>query len=324
MNHFLKRALKSKEDLLKFLETVEDNEALFAVQEVFPENKLEWEISKKIRKMTNREAQDQGLMKSLFLDTETTGLEDEDEITEISIIPVYFEKKGDEYIPVGFGEGYCELNDPGFPIPQEVVEITGITDEDVKGKKIDWGMVASEIESSMVLVAHNAYFDRGVLMKYLPKEVNKKIWACSVTDIDWKKKGAISRKQEILTLGDSFTYTGHRARVDVLALIRMVCCLEKRFNEMLINSKRPKVFIKALYADYSTKDKLKQMGFKWIDPKNCETKAWSKIVYKEEEKEVVDKLKAEIYRGRGEPIVCDIPPNLYHAKMDYIFKNLKK
>jgi DNA polymerase-3 subunit epsilon len=77
-----------------------------------------------------------------ILDTETTGLDHaKDEIIEIAIRKWIYHKK-DHYLikPV---DSYSQLNEPvKNEISEAITEITGITKDDVKGKKIDWSIVS--------------------------------------------------------------------------------------------------------------------------------------------------------------------------------------
>ena len=75
-----------------------------------------------------------------ILDTETTGLDHQsDEIIEIAIRKWIYHKK--EHYLIKPVEEYSELNEPvRNNISEEITELTGITKEAVKGKKIDWNI----------------------------------------------------------------------------------------------------------------------------------------------------------------------------------------
>src|SRR5690554_750232 len=71
----------------------------------------------------------------LFIDLETTGLRvDADRIIALGLVPFEFSSDGRLFRVL---EDYDELEDPGRPIPAEVVDLTGITDEMVRGHAID-------------------------------------------------------------------------------------------------------------------------------------------------------------------------------------------
>ncbi len=93
----------------------------------------------------------------VVFDIETTGLSPvNDEITEIGAVKI---------IDGQITETYSQLINPGRPIPQKIVQLTGITDEMVADKpSIDAVMpeFLAFCENSVV-VAHNASFDTGFI-----------------------------------------------------------------------------------------------------------------------------------------------------------------
>ncbi len=64
----------------------------------------------------------------LIVEVETTGLEpDRHKIIEFAILPFHFSPAGNIYDVL---PGYAGFEDPKEPIPPEVVDLTGITDEE--------------------------------------------------------------------------------------------------------------------------------------------------------------------------------------------------
>ncbi|HEX2134155.1 MAG TPA: DEDD exonuclease domain-containing protein [Actinophytocola sp.] len=94
----------------------------------------------------------------VVFDLETTGVSDEDTITEIGAVKV----RGGEVL----GE-FATLVDPGRGIPPEVVSLTGITDAMVHAApRLDAVLPAFlEFAAGAVLVAHNAGFDTNFVRK---------------------------------------------------------------------------------------------------------------------------------------------------------------
>jgi exodeoxyribonuclease X len=91
-------------------------------------------------------------MRYWVIDSETTGVGDEDRAVEVG--GVYCE--GNEII-----DAYSTLVDPGIPIPPIASAIHHITDEDVKGKpSIEDAMVPFFDREFDFVVAHNAKFDK--------------------------------------------------------------------------------------------------------------------------------------------------------------------
>ena len=92
-------------------------------------------------------------------DIETTGLSRADNrITEIGAVIV----KGDEVVDI-----FSTYVDPETPIPKNIVELTGITDEMVKGAPKEKEAVESFLAfaGDRILIAHNATFDVGFISR---------------------------------------------------------------------------------------------------------------------------------------------------------------
>ena len=62
---------------------------------------------------------------------------------------------------------YESYNDPGFSISKEISSLTGITDDKVKNKSINWDKVKTLLDACQLVVAHNAKFDRKFIEKYI-------------------------------------------------------------------------------------------------------------------------------------------------------------
>ncbi len=144
----------------------------------------------------NREDVKRDLL-GVVVDTETTGLNPEkDKIIQFSVLPFRFTANGHV---TAVGQALTFLEEPGMPISSEITKITGITDDDVRGKRIDDGAVNELIANAAIVVAHNAAFDRQFAEARLP--VCKAVrWGCSYRDIDWKAEGFDTAKLRVLML----------------------------------------------------------------------------------------------------------------------------
>jgi DNA polymerase III subunit epsilon len=143
------------------------------------------------------------------VDVETTGTNpDRDKIIELGIcLFEYDRQKGRIYKVLGCWEWF---EDPGLPIPSEITKITGITDAMVAGHRIDDCAVNDLLGRVVLVIAHNADFDRRFLEKRLPIFADKH-WACSRSDIDWKAEGIRSSALEFVAYSLGFFHDGHRA-----------------------------------------------------------------------------------------------------------------
>ena len=236
-----------------------------------------------------------------FLDLETTGLDKiEDKIIEIAIKCIEINKEDGTEITVI--DSYESLQDPGFPIPENATKINGITDTIVKGKNIDWDYVKNIFEKCQLIVAHNAQFDRSFMDTVLPLS-QQKIWACSINDIDWDKKGFSSYKQEMLCIWHGFYYDSHRAMSDIDALIHLLTHTsyidDKPIIELIQNAKKPVCKIEALFAKFEYKNLLKKRNYKWYNSGNKkEGSFWYKIINHDNMESERDWLTNNIYNGQ--------------------------
>jgi DNA polymerase-3 subunit epsilon len=63
-----------------------------------------------------------------------------------------------------------------------VTALTGITDEMVGGQRIDDAAVSAFVEDAVIVIAHNAGFDRKFAERYWPV-FERKAWGCSATEV---------------------------------------------------------------------------------------------------------------------------------------------
>jgi DNA polymerase-3 subunit epsilon len=227
-----------------------------------------------------------------ILDTETTGLDHlKDEIIEIAIRKWIYHKR--EHYLIKPVEEYSELNEPVRNVISEAItELTGITKEDVKGKKINWEIVSTLISESDFVLAHNAGFDRPMIeaVAEVSKISASKIWTCSFKQVDWTQMGFLSAKQELLSIFHGFHYSGHRALTDIDALANLI--LQGDYlKEILANAKNKQVCVDCVQAPFESKDILKANGFSWDAP----NKFWTRLVSESELDEMKNFLTEEVY-----------------------------
>ena len=165
----------------------------------------------------------------LVLDTETTGLDWRSEsIIELAMLAVDIDIQTGH--PVGDVEVYEDFEDPGRPIPPEITNLTGITNKDVMGQKLNEDKIKDMVARADLIVAHNAGFDRPFVENRL-EVFEHKAWACSFAGIDWKAQGLGSAKLEFLCSELGWFYDAHRAQVDCHALLRVLSADLKTSSE---------------------------------------------------------------------------------------------
>ena len=153
----------------------------------------------------------------VFLDTETTGIDaTKDHVIELGLVKATFSL--DRKLILSVDKYYDEFEDPKVPIPEEIVNLTGITDDMVKDHSFDEDMVAQFLVGRPLIVAHNAGFDRPFFENRFPTLANLS-WACSLKEVPWTQLGFPGSKLEYLSNCIGFFYDAHRAYVDCLALL---------------------------------------------------------------------------------------------------------
>src|SRR6266481_792646 len=162
-------------------------------------------------------ADDSPKLVAAVVDVETTGTNpDRDRIIELAIcVCEYGRHDGRIYKVLGSWEWF---EDPGFSIPPEITTLTGITDEMVTGHSIDDRAVNDLLGRVVLIIAHNASFDRRFLERRFPA-VATKHWACSRSEIDWKAEGVRSSALEFVAYALGFFHDGHRATSDCRATL---------------------------------------------------------------------------------------------------------
>ncbi len=204
------------------------------------------------------------LVEVVVLDTETAAVSPgdinlaQDVVIELTMAKVLVDVQTGQLTEVV--EVLSMFNDPGFPITPEVTELTGITQDMVTGKCLDSAVIEQFI-GDLLLVAHNATFDRPMLERAAPVVSNSR-WACSCKgDVDWRSKGYPSSSLEVIAFKNGYVYPAHRATADVFALIYVMAANPIAMYELLANSKRENLDILAEQTPYEIKDTLKDRGY---------------------------------------------------------------
>ena len=232
-----------------------------------------------------------------FIDLECNGLEyTTDEVIEIGIKSYLVNRKTgrlgklvDEY------NGLQEIEEP---LKQKVINITGITEEDLKGQKIDWHKVTSIVDECDYVIAHNASYDRNFVDIRIPSS-RKKIWGCSLTQIDWVKKGFHSAALWALNIAHGFFYQGHRSINDIEATVYLLqqkddggdtCYLKELIDVIDL----PQTILIADKFPFPKKNVLKDNGYHWAGDIKC----WFKTILHEGVlKDEVEWLEKKVYEG---------------------------
>jgi DNA polymerase-3 subunit epsilon len=235
----------------------------------------------------------------LIVDIETTGLDPAgDRIIELACLPFHFSSEGVLYDVL---PGYSGFEDPGQPFDEEVVRLTGITDEQLLGQRLDDQAVGMLAEAANLIIAHNADFDRRFLERRLPVFIEKP-WACSAGQVPWAEEGLGSRKLDYLLSQFGFFYDGHRAMADCHAVLHLLSMNLPRSGRailpLLLGNARQRVFrIWALEAPIECNDLLRQRGYRWNGGEDGRPRAWYRDLDRDLVTEEETFLAEKVYGG---------------------------
>lgn len=230
-------------------------------------------------------------MKVCALDLETTGLDHvKDRITEIGAT-VFEARQGEEFAIEGRFSRY--VWDSSYP-PQseEIVALTGITDELLKAEGQPMGSVLKalieELPAFDAIVAHAAYSldqpmfyaaldrHREEIGEYRYAALKKILWFCSVVDVQYPKVKTKCRVLSHLALEVGIIVDPsklHRAVGDTDLLVETLATAKVDLQAALEYAQIPWVIVRALvpnpfkpppHGDNGVgKDKAKAVGFGW-------------------------------------------------------------
>jgi DNA polymerase III subunit epsilon len=270
----------------------------------------DYQVLRRQTKKDRYHADDGGDKKiGVFLDVETTGLvHGSDKIIELAMVPFEFTADGRIYRIL---DAFRALEDPGISIPPEIVALTGITDADVAGQRIDDDSVERILGQANLVIAHNAGFDRRFCERRFPSFVPK-AWACSLTQIPWKQEGVANSKLEYLAYQYGFFYQKHRAVSDCLAAIHLLAGKlptsgQSVLKVLLDNARKQAIRIWALNSPFDAKEILKSRGYSWPGD-GGRIRAWYIDVDKDLFQTELDYLFAEVFKRKvelpTEPVNC--------------------
>lgn len=242
---------------------------------------------------------------AIYLDTETTGIDPEDTLIELAVAAFDFDPLSGRIFRVMKPRSWLE--DPKRPIPGPITNLTGITDEMVRGKTISESEVIAACDKAQLIIAHNAGFDRPLVERRIPWFAEQR-WACSQYDINWYKAGYSSLSMDYLVMKHAKSFhDGHRAAADVVAGVHV---LATPFSDgtwpmraLNANANRVTCQIRAVGAPYELKDTLKARGYRWDPGRAGRERAW--WIEIPEEAAAVEQawLLRNVYTMGGKPIV---------------------
>ena len=209
------------------------------------------------------------LRRGLYVDCETTGFSPEhDAVIELALLPFTYTLAG-TVVEVLDDEAQAHRNDPGRPLPAEITHLTGLTDDDVRGERIDVEAASALIERSGLIVAHNARFDRPFVERVLPA-ARARPWACTRAEVGWIAEGFASQALHCLLCAYGvFARDRHRALADCEAGVWLLAQRLPVSGDSVLAAMRrraltPTVRLWAIRAPFASKEALRARGYRWM------------------------------------------------------------
>ena len=243
------------------------------------------------------------LRRGLYVDCETTGFSPgHDAVIELAMLPFTYTLEG-RVVEVLQGEAQVHRNDPGRPLPAEITHLTGLTDDDVRGERIDVEAASELIDRSGLVVAHNARFDRPFVERVLPA-ARARPWACTRAEVGWTMEGFASQALHCLLCAYGvFARDRHRALADCEAGVWLLAQRLPVSGESVLAAMRrraltPTVRVWAIRAPFESKEVLRARGYRWMpEMRNGIERAWWTDVEPGEEEAELVWLREEVYGG---------------------------
>ena len=244
------------------------------------------------------------LRRGLFVDCETTGLSAaRDRVIEVAMLPFTYTVDG-RVAEVLHDEALDCLQDPGQPLAAEITHLTGLTDDDLRGRSIDVDAANARIARADLIVAHNARFDRPFLERALPS-TRTRHWACSRREVPWTAHGMPSTALHCLACSyGAFARDRHRALADCEAGVWLLAQTLPGDGQHVMAALRERaaretVRLWAAEAPIEYKDELRARGYQWMPTtRNGIARAWWTEVDAGQADAEIEWLRGTVRAGR--------------------------
>ena len=205
----------------------------------------------------------------LYVDCETTGMDwSRDDVIEVGLLPFTYTEDG-RIVEVLHDQARSDRRDPGRSLSAEITGLTGLTDEDVRGRHIHIAAADALIERADLIIAHNARFDRPFFERVLPA-TRAKPWACSRLEVPWLAAGCPSTALHCLLCHYGvFARDRHRALADCEAGVWLLAANLPGTERPVLGALRERALtptqrLWAVGAPIGVKDELRARGYRWM------------------------------------------------------------
>ena len=239
----------------------------------------------------------EGARLGVVLDVETTGMDlARDEVIELAMARFVYTPEGEV---LGVHETFQAYHEPSRPISPEITALTGIDAETVARHKLDVDAVGAFVAPAVIVLAHNAAFDRRFAERLHPYFTTK-AWGCTMNEPPWRDEGFEGLKLAHLAAQCGFFYDRHRALHDCMATLEILArplpsSRQSALAALLGRARQPSWRLWATDAPFERKELLKARGYRWNGEENGSPRAWWVDVAAEALEEEVGYLHNDIY-----------------------------
>ena len=148
----------------------------------------------------------------------------------------------------------------------------------MSGCRLDPDAVGAFVAPAVIVLAHNAGFDRRFAERLHPY-FSTKAWGCSMAEPPWREEGFEGAKLAYLAAQCGFFYDKHRALNDCLATLEILSrplpvSGRSALAHLLQRARRPSWRLWAEAAPFEHKGLLKARGYRWNGEENGAPRAW--------------------------------------------------
>lgn len=227
--------------------------------------------------------------KITILDLETTGYKpDTSEVIQLGYISFYLSS---DFKVTEIIKESCLYNEPHrSEITEHISQLTGVTSDKVKGKKIDWNLLYEDLKDSDYIITHNISFDRKFLEYYQSKFQGVK-FLCTLRQIKWIERGHDSRSLQSLLHDHGWYGNLHDALLDSKALMVLILYpfSDPYIKELIEDDKE--VYLIFVKVDYHDRSAPKSLDWLWCSEKTMWFNFFeTKEEYKRDIKEISNKV----------------------------------
>lgn len=262
----------------------------------------EYKVLRKLTSSAPLPSQSEGAKLGLVLDVETTGSDVRgDEVIELAMVRFAYTSEGEV---LGVEEIFQAYHQPKKPIPPEITALTGIDAAKVAGHALDLDAVGAFVAPSVLVLAHNASFDRRFVERLHPW-FSTKAWGCSMAEPPWREEGFEGLKLTYLAAQCGFFYEKHHALHDCMATLEILrhplpVSGRSGLSHLLERARRPSFRVWAADTPFEQKDRLKARGYRWSSGDDGRPRAWWIDVAEAALDPEVDWLREDIYGFQAE------------------------